>query len=149
MHPSLSLVYYRLLGAKIGRDVYLDLKVRLYECDLIELKDGCRIDTPSLRGFCVERDGYFRLAPVTIGKKAFINTYTYVSPGAQIPDSEVYGPHASSHDDPSPKSYAAYNKTLQKEPILLLRLLVGWPIIATVTFVSCKLSFSFDKLFLD
>ncbi|KAF5316582.1 hypothetical protein D9619_006739 [Psilocybe cf. subviscida] len=136
MHPSLSLLYYRLLGAKIGRNVYVDPRSKLFECDLIDLKDGCHIDTASLRGFCIERDGYFRLAPVTIGRNAFVNTYTFLSPGTHISDGQVYGPHASSYDDPSPKPYAAYNRTLQKEPMLLLRLLIAWPIIAAVTFVS-------------
>ncbi|KAF8957111.1 AMP-dependent synthetase and ligase [Flammula alnicola] len=136
VHPSLMILYYRLLGANIGQDVYIDEKTKVYECDLITLKDGCRLDTASLRGFCVEREGYFRLAPVTVGRDAFVNTYTFLSPGCDVPDGSVYGPHASSYDEPSPKSYAAYNRTLQRKPMWYLQILVAWPIILIVTFIS-------------
>ena len=131
-------MYYRLLGAKIGRDVYIDERMRLYECDLITLQDGCRLDTQTLRGFCVERDGYFRLAPVTIGNQAVVNLSTNISPGASIADGAVYGPHASSHENPSEKSYAAYNQTFLSNPSLPLRILIAWPIISIVIFISCK-----------
>jgi len=132
-------LYYRLLGANIGKDVYIDELTRLYECDLITLRDGCHIDTATLRGFCVERDGHFRLEPITIGRNAFVNIYTSISPGFQVPDGSVYGPHASSYDPPSPNTFAAYNRTLLKEPRLILKVFVAWPIIALVVFLSCKL----------
>jgi hypothetical protein len=112
--------------------------MRLYECDLLTLQDGCRLDAQTLRGFCVERDGYFRLAPVTIGIQAVVNVYTNISPGASIADGAVYGPHASSYENPSEKSYAAYNRTLLSDPSLPLRILIAWPIISIVTFISCK-----------
>ena len=131
-------IYYRLLGAKIGRDVHIDERMRLYECDLLTLQDGCRLDTLTLSGFCVERDGYFRLAPITIGTEAVVNAYTNISPGAIIADGTVYGPHASSHENPSEKSYAAYNRTLLSDPSWALRILVAWPIISIVIFISCK-----------
>ncbi|KAF8159331.1 AMP-dependent synthetase and ligase [Crassisporium funariophilum] len=135
-HPSLIILYYRLLGAKIGRGVYLDDKTKLSECDLITLLDGCRVDTASVRGFCVETEGSFRLEPITIGARAFVNTYTFLSPGATIPDGTVYGPHASSHDAPSPRSYAAYNRTLLSTPDWKLKVFVAWPIISIVIFIS-------------
>jgi len=131
--------YYRLLGASIGKDVYINDRTCLYECDLLTLRDGCRLDTATLRGFCVERDGYFRLEPITIGRKAFINAYTSISPGFQVPDGSVYGPHASSHDPPSPKTFAAYNAIFLAEPRLFLQVFVAWPTIALVIAFSCKL----------
>ncbi|KAF9563625.1 acetyl-CoA synthetase-like protein [Agrocybe pediades] len=131
-HPSLILLYYRLLGARIGRDVHLEENARLFEADLVTLEDGCRIDATVLRGFSVERDGCFRLAPVSIGRKAFVNSYTNISPGAHIPDGVVYGPHASSYDEPSPKSYAAYNDTLNFEPSLFIKIFVAWPVILVI-----------------
>lgn len=143
VHPSLTILYYRLLGAHIGRDVHLDENATLHECDLITLQDGCRLDTTIIRGFSVERDGCFRLAPVNIGRKAFINTYTNISPGSSIPDGAVYGPHASSMDDPSPKSFAAYNQTLNLVPSLSSRIFLAWPIIIAVMLLSCKFPFLF------
>ena len=134
----LMTIYYRLLGARIGRDVHIDGRMRLYECDLLTLRDGCRLDAETLSGFCVERDGYFRLAPITIGTQAVVNVYTNISPGASIADGVVYGPHASSYENPSDNSFAAYNRTLISDLSLPLRILIAWPIISIVTFISCK-----------
>ncbi|KAJ4474912.1 AMP-dependent synthetase and ligase [Lentinula aciculospora] len=136
MHPELSKLYYRLLGAHIGKDVSISKHAHLGEFDLLTLEDGCRIDSSLIRGFCVEREGYFRLTPIVIGRRAIVNSYTQISPGAVIPEGSVYGPHASSHESPSPPSYAAYNRTLFMEPHCLLKFFVAWPIIVAVTFVS-------------
>ncbi|KAH9479272.1 putative NRPS-like protein biosynthetic cluster [Psilocybe cubensis] len=136
LHPSLTTLYYRLLGAKIGKDVHIDEDTKLFECDLLDLRDGCRLQTSTIRGFAVERNGYFTLAPVTIGRKAFVNQYTHIAPGSLIDDGSVYGPHASSYDDPSPRSYAAYNGTLLAKPSLILQMLIAWPIILIVVFLS-------------
>ncbi|KAJ3795144.1 acetyl-CoA synthetase-like protein [Lentinula aff. detonsa] len=136
MHPELSKLYYRLLGARIGKDVSISKHAQLGEFDLLTLEDGCRVDSSLVRGFCVEREGYFRLEPIVIGRRAIVNSYTQISPGAVILEGTVYGPHASSHESPSPPSFAAYNRTLFMEPQWLLKLLVAWPIIVAVTFVS-------------
>lgn len=138
MHPELSKLYYRLLGARIGKNVYISQNARLGEFDLLTLEDDCRIDSSLVRGFCVDREGYFRLEPIVIGRRAVINSYTQISPGAVIPEDSVYGPHASSFDAPSPADYAAYNRTSFLQPHWLLKLFVAWPIILIVTFASCE-----------
>jgi acetyltransferase-like isoleucine patch superfamily enzyme len=142
MNSSLEVLYYRLLGARIGRNVRIDKGAKLGEYDLLTFRDGCRVDTALIRGFCVEREGYFRLDNIVIGKKAIINTFTQISPGAVIPDSTVYGPHASSRDPPSPRSYAAFNRTLLTEPNVWLKIFIAWPVIFAVLFVSCMRPFS-------
>ena len=134
--PSLEIVYYRMLGARIGSNVIIDPDARLGEFDLLHLQDGCRIDDAQVRGFCVERNGFFRLDHVHIGRNVTINTYTVVCPGAVIPDGSVYGPHASSNDDPSPASYAAYNRTLVPLPHWLLMMFVAWPLVSMVWVIS-------------
>jgi hypothetical protein len=78
-----------------------------------------------------------------------VNTYTQVTPGATIRDGEVYGPHASSHDEPSSQSFASYNRTLALEPKLVLKLLVGWPLILLVTFISYVPWFAAIYLMID
>ncbi|RPD65127.1 acetyl-CoA synthetase-like protein [Lentinus tigrinus ALCF2SS1-6] len=132
MHPSLEIIYYRLLGARIGKDVYIDPKARLAEYDLLTLHDGCRIDNALVRGFCVEREGCFRLEPIVIGRGATVNTYTQLAPGAVIPDGATYGPHASSHDQPSPDGHAQYNRASMPQPHWALKLFVAAPIIFVV-----------------
>ncbi|KAF9454453.1 hypothetical protein P691DRAFT_770641 [Macrolepiota fuliginosa MF-IS2] len=135
-HPSLTILYYRLLGAKVGKNVVIDPRAKLGEYDLLELRDGCRIDKSHIRPFGVEREGYFRLDNIVIGRCAVINTYTTIAPGATIPDSAVYGPHASSHDPPSSKAYAAYNRTLSPVPHWALQVFVAWPLIIIVVAIS-------------
>ncbi|KAJ7607839.1 acetyl-CoA synthetase-like protein [Mycena polygramma] len=136
MHPSLEILYYRLLGARIGRNVRIEKGAKLGEYDLLTFRDGCRVDTALIRGFCVEREGFFRLDNVVIGEKAIVNTFTQIAPGAVIGDGTVYGPHASSHDTPSPRSYAAFNRTLLPEPSFWLKMFVAWPVMFVVYFVS-------------
>ncbi|KAJ7127673.1 AMP-dependent synthetase and ligase [Mycena epipterygia] len=136
MHPSLEILYYRLLGASIGKDVKIDKQAKLGEFDLLTFGDGCLVDNALIRGFCVEREGFFTLDRITVGRHAVVNTYTQISPGAVIPDSAVYGPHASSHDAPSSESFAAYNRLMIPEPNILLKLFVAWPVIFFVYFVS-------------
>jgi len=128
-------------------DLLHEFELGLYECDLLTLKDVCRLDTQMLRGFCIEQDGYFRLAPITIGTEAVINAYTNISSGANIADGAVYGPHASSYESPSENLYAAYNGTLLSDPSLPLRIFIAWPIILIATFLSCKcvLHYSFHS----
>ncbi|KAJ7663603.1 AMP-dependent synthetase and ligase [Mycena rosella] len=136
MHPSLEILYYRLLGAHIGKNVKIDKQARLGEFDLLTFGDDCVIDTALLRGFCVEREGFFTLDRITVGRHAVVNTYTQIAPGAVIPDGAVYGPHASSHDGPSPEGFAAYSRPMIPEPNLFLKFFVAWPIIFFVYFVS-------------
>jgi hypothetical protein len=139
MHPSLEIIYYRLLGARIGKNVRIDSQARLGEFDLLTFRDGCIVDSALVRGFCVEREGYFTLDRIDIGRNAVINTYTQLSPGTVIPSSTVYGPHASSRDIPSPAGFAASNRTLIFEPRLMLKIFVAWPVISLVYFASCEL----------
>lgn len=129
-------LYCRLLGAKIGKDVWIDNTAILGEYDLLTFEDGCRVDKALVRGFCVEREGHFRLAEIRIGKDVTINTYTQIAPGATLPDGTVFGPHASSHERPSPDSFVKYNRTLTRKPHVLLRLFVALPIVFAVTFIS-------------
>ena len=132
MHPSLEIIYYRMLGARIGKGVKIDPQAKLAEFDLLTLHDDCRIDNSLIRGFCVERDGCFRLDPIVIGRGAVVNTYTQIAPGAAIPDGATYGPHASSHDDPSPDTHAHYGRGAIPQPHWALKLFVAYPVIGLV-----------------
>ncbi|KAJ7151166.1 hypothetical protein C8R46DRAFT_1304861 [Mycena filopes] len=90
---------------------------KLGEYNLLTFHDGCCVDTALIRGFCVERAGYFRLGNIVFGEKAIINTFTQISPSAIIRLHTVYGPHASSRDSPFPRSHAAFNRTLLPEAL--------------------------------
>ncbi|PWN46992.1 acetyl-CoA synthetase-like protein [Violaceomyces palustris] len=130
--PGLQKVYYRLLGMSIGSDVKIDPHAKLGEYDLITLHDGARIDKCLLRGFCVERDGYFRLEPIIVGRDCVVNTFTQISPGARLADGTVWGPQSSSHEEPSSDAYAAYNRTSAPQPHWALITFIGYPILFVV-----------------
>ncbi|KAJ7509101.1 AMP-dependent synthetase and ligase [Mycena galericulata] len=136
LHPSLTTLYYRLLGARIGKGVRIAKHAHLAELDLLTLHDGCALDDGALvRGFCVEREGYFTLAPISVGRYAVVNTYTQIAPGAVVSDGTVYGPHASTRDKPQ-AAFAACSRPLMPEPHMLLKLFVAYPVILFVYFVS-------------
>lgn len=134
--PWLEQMYYRLLGMSIGSGVKIDSQAKIYEHDLITIHDRASIDRCRIRGFCVERDGYFRLEPIVIGRDCVVNTYTQISPGARLADGTVWGPQASSHEAPAPDSYAAYNRTATPQPNFLLKLFFGYPLVILVFIIS-------------
>lgn len=116
MHPALERLYMQLLGARVGKNVKINKLARFGEYDLLDIGDNCQIDKALVRGFCVERDGYFRLGHITIGNDVVINTYTQIAPDTEIADSQVLGPHASSYDEPSDPSFAMYNSAAIPRP---------------------------------
>ncbi len=82
--PLLNL-YYRLMGARIGRDVYIGGE-GLSTFDLLEIGDGSSVgmDTP-LDGASVE-GGLLKIAPVTIGRGCWIGNRCALGAGAVLED---------------------------------------------------------------
>jgi hypothetical protein len=66
-----------------------------------------------------------------------VNTFMQIVPGARISNGAVYSPHVLSHDSPSPRSYAVFNRTLLDESSFWLKLFVAWLVMFAVCFVSC------------
>ncbi|CEH15707.1 acetyl-synthetase-like protein [Ceraceosorus bombacis] len=130
--PGLTRTYFRLLGMSIGSDVQIDKFAKIAEHDLITIHDGARIDKSLVRAFCVERDGYFRLEPIIIGRDCVVNTFTQISPGARLADGTVWGPQASSHEEPSSDAYAAYNRNAAPMPHWALVWFIGTPILLII-----------------
>ena len=116
IHPALERIYMQLLGARVGKNVRMSKLARFGEYDLLDIGDNCQIDKSLIRGFCVERDGYFRLGRISIGNDAVINTYTQIAPDTEVMGGQVVGPHASSYEDPSDPSYAMYNSAAIPRP---------------------------------
>jgi acetyltransferase-like isoleucine patch superfamily enzyme len=135
VHPTLERLYMQLLGAKVGKNVRVSKLARFGEHDLLDIGDNCQIDKALVRGFCVEREGYFRLGRISIGNDVVINTYTQIAPDTVIGDRQVFGPHASSHDDPSDASYAIYNSAAVPRPQGLLTWVAIYIFLGVFTFV--------------
>jgi non-ribosomal peptide synthetase-like protein len=77
--------FYRLLGSRIGKDVYIGTE-RLAAFDLISIGDGaCVDDDVSLFGQTVE-GGELVIGPVTVGRKCYVGTRSVLREGAVMED---------------------------------------------------------------
>jgi acetyltransferase-like isoleucine patch superfamily enzyme/acyl carrier protein len=90
------ILFYRLLGAKIGKNVTIVPSAKLGEYDLIEIGDNVTLDTSQCRPFAVERNTSMLLKRIRIGKDSSVGTKSIVAPGAGIPENTCIGPNSSS-----------------------------------------------------
>ncbi len=82
--PLLPFVY-RLLGARIGKDVHLDSD-GLAAFDLISIGDGSSIDGAALLlGYTVEEETLI-IGPVTVGRNCFVGTRAVLRAGCVMED---------------------------------------------------------------
>jgi acetyltransferase-like isoleucine patch superfamily enzyme len=121
--------YYRLLGAKIGKNARISLECDVAEFDLVEIGDHAAVEFASLRSFGVD-SGAMILGPVKVGRHASLGTKSVVAPYTSIPDYCHLGPVTSSYevgralDDRN----ARVNRRFLAEPKLHLQLFVVGPI---------------------
>jgi non-ribosomal peptide synthetase-like protein len=88
----LAPVFYRLLGAKIGKGVYLG--AALNEPDLVTIEDGASIaDLAALRTHSLQ-DGVLRLRRVHVGKNAFVGCQAMICGGARLGDAAKLHPQS-------------------------------------------------------
>ncbi|CAI7564259.1 unnamed protein product [Penicillium crustosum] len=90
------ILFYRLVGAKIGKNVTMSASAKLGEYDLIEIGDNVVLDTCVCRPFGVERNTSMLLKRIRIGKDSSIGIKSVVAPGADIPENTCIGPNSSS-----------------------------------------------------
>jgi non-ribosomal peptide synthetase-like protein len=82
--PLLPFVY-RLLGAKIGRDVHLATE-GIGAFDVVSIGDGACVDEyASLDAWAVV-GGELVVAPIRVGRRAFVGTRSVLEPGAVVED---------------------------------------------------------------
>ncbi len=87
--PLLNL-FYRLMGASIGRGVLIETHF-LHAPYLITLGDAVSIG-PSTQLFAYEvQNGYLQLRRVTIGQRCYIGSNSVVMPGARMEDGSLLG----------------------------------------------------------
>lgn len=78
-------VYARLLGARIGKNTFIGSS-HMHLPDLIEIGDGASIGYEAeIEPYAVE-DGWLHVAPIKIGKNAFVGTKSVLMLGAEIGD---------------------------------------------------------------
>ena len=78
-------IYYRLMGAKIGRNVYLGTEdFAIY--DLLDIGDDTSIGADSGALGCTVENGMLIIAPVKIGRRCFIGTRTVLCENTVMED---------------------------------------------------------------
>ncbi|KAM5343355.1 hypothetical protein ACJ41O_011892 [Fusarium nematophilum] len=96
MTDTTNILYYRLMGAKIGRNVKLDDHAELGEYDLLDIRDDATLSKCVCRPFAVEANTHMYLGPITIGQNSSVGLSSVIAPGSTVPSGACLGPNSSS-----------------------------------------------------
>jgi acetyltransferase-like isoleucine patch superfamily enzyme len=132
---STRLAYYRLLGAKIGKNVIIEKGTTLGEYDLIEIGDNSHLDRCVCRPFAVERNTSMFLGRIVIGKNSAICLKAQIAAGSTLPANTYVGANSSSYEMDD-ESNEGRGTTLPSKPHVLTNLFCIIPIQAIVLFIS-------------
>jgi len=129
---DLLVIYYRLLGAKIGTNVKISGKAILRHYDLITIHDDCSIDDCTMIPFGLEANNFIML-PISLGVGCIVCIKSIIIPGSFMPPYSSIGPLSTSNDhSSSDKDYELHNQMCRKKykaPTFLLKYMLGYPII--------------------
>ncbi|KAI1917864.1 hypothetical protein LOZ12_000356 [Ophidiomyces ophidiicola] len=89
-------LYYRLLGAKIGKGVTINKKATLGEYDLLDIGDNVTIDECTCRPFAVGWNTSMMLQPIKLGRNSSIGLKAVIAPGTVLAPDTCIGPNSSS-----------------------------------------------------
>lgn len=90
-------IFYRLLGAKIGKNCYINT-FQIYAPDLLTIGDNTSIGTKtSLNGYSIE-NGWLNIYPITIGKNCYLGSKCLLGKNTNMQDGS-YLEHMSSVTD--------------------------------------------------
>lgn len=95
-YNSTLILYYRMLGARIGSGVKIATSATLGEYDLLEIADGANLDKCICRGFAAEQNTHMYLGKIRVGKDSSVGLNSIVAPGTTLPDGACIGPNSSS-----------------------------------------------------
>ncbi|KAL7951139.1 hypothetical protein V8C42DRAFT_138958 [Trichoderma barbatum] len=94
-NESTERLYYRLMGAKIGKNVKIT-GTTLGEWDLLDIRDSAILTHCSCRPFAAEGNTSMYLGRIVIGENASIGVSSIIAPGSIIPPNTCIGPNSSS-----------------------------------------------------
>lgn len=125
---SLNL-YYRLMGAAIGKDVSININCDIAEYDLIYIGDGASIDAAVIRGFALD-NGCMLLGHIFVGFHASVGLSSVVAPNVGVPSHNHLGPASTSYDlaGMSNTSVQKLNRSNYEEPHFMTLACVGYPV---------------------
>lgn len=133
-------IYYRALGAKIGKNVKIDRSVRLGECDLISIGDNTEINSEAWIRPYTMCTGRMMLRRIVIGNNCVMNAKSTLAPGCSIAPFTVLPHMASSHEVSSPalemEKFRKCSAHARCSPNFMCKVLIGYPIIAAVNLIA-------------
>ena len=131
------ILYYRMLGMKIGRYVIINKGATLGEWDLITIKDNAVLERCTVRPFAVERNTSMYLGRIIIGHNASVGLASHVAAGTTVPTNACIGPNSSSWEI---SDATDANRDLGQSQVpgahWALTLFLGLPILVITMFVG-------------
>ncbi len=85
-----SMMYWRLVGCKIGRNVWINT-FEIMDAYLISIDDDSVIGGEAVLSAHVFENGMLYLAPIRIGRRCLVGGHSYISPGVTVGDGAVIG----------------------------------------------------------
>ncbi|KAN0101457.1 acetyl-CoA synthetase-like protein [Hyaloscypha variabilis] len=119
------ILYYRLLGARIGKGVTIEKGTVLGEFDLLDIGDNVRLDKCVCRPFAVEVNTSMYLGRITIGANSNIGLKSHTAAGSTIPPDTFIGANSSSYEM---DDAAEFNNSRKPKPHILTKLFYILPI---------------------
>ncbi|EFE44203.1 hypothetical protein TRV_01030 [Trichophyton verrucosum HKI 0517] len=130
-------LYYRALGARIGRNVRIHPQASLGEYDLIEIGDNVVLDDCSCRPFSAERNTSMLLQPILIGADCTVGLKAVIASGTDLPQGACLGPNTSSWEmEDAQESNRELASAQIPQPHWIWYVLVVGPLSLLVSFVS-------------
>ncbi|MCJ1397237.1 hypothetical protein MMC11_000429 [Xylographa trunciseda] len=131
------ILYFRLLGARIGKGVSIAKGTVLGEYDLLDIGDNVELDSCTCRPFAVERNTSMCLRRIVLGANSSIGLKSFVAPGTILPENTCIGASSSTWET---KDATEVNRDLSTKRVpksnVIISVVLGLPIQALVWFVS-------------
>lgn len=129
-------LYHRLLGANIGRNVTIAKGAELGEQDLLTLGPNVALERCTVRAFAAEINTRMYLGRITLHANSSVGLASTVAPGTTVPPGASIGPNSSSWELPTPSDlhtdHDDSSRSLGASQIPpahpLLQICLGWPI---------------------
>mmetsp|Transcript_26901 Transcript_26901/g.73953 ORF Transcript_26901/g.73953 Transcript_26901/m.73953 type:complete len:1741 (+) Transcript_26901:300-5522(+) len=129
-------LYYRMLGATIGRDANISLQSEISEFDLVTIGDYAKIEYGTVRGFGLDR-GAMILGHVGVDDFASVGVRSVVAPHTKVPTNAHVGPGTSSYEiTHNDDRHLHYNRHAVPEPEWWMQMFVCHPVIFLVNTFS-------------
>ena len=83
-------IYYRLMGARIGKNVFLGSQL-VMTCDVLEIDDDSSIGMESSLDSSTVEEGMLRIAPIRIGKRCWVGNRAFLGSDTVMEDGSGLG----------------------------------------------------------